>query len=43
MKHRVPFIVAELGVDTDSFMLHLYAAPDRGHTGRGYEHFELLG
>ncbi len=26
MKHRVPFIVAELGVDTDPFMLHLYAA-----------------
>jgi DNA invertase Pin-like site-specific DNA recombinase len=26
MKHRVPFIVAELGADTDPFMLHLYAA-----------------
>jgi DNA invertase Pin-like site-specific DNA recombinase len=26
MKHRVPFIVAELGVDADPFMLHLYAA-----------------
>ena len=26
MKHRVPFIVAELGVDTDPFMLHLFAA-----------------
>jgi DNA invertase Pin-like site-specific DNA recombinase len=26
MKHRVPFIVAELGIDTDPFMLHLYAA-----------------
>jgi DNA invertase Pin-like site-specific DNA recombinase len=26
MKHKVPFIVAELGVDTDPFMLHLYAA-----------------
>ena len=26
MKHRVPFIVAELGTDTDPFMLHLYAA-----------------
>ncbi|HYZ39915.1 MAG TPA: recombinase family protein [Stellaceae bacterium] len=24
--HRVPFIVAELGADTDPFMLHLYAA-----------------
>ena len=24
--HRVPFIVAELGADADSFMLHLYAA-----------------
>ena len=29
MKHRVPFIVAELGVDTDPFMLHLYAALPR--------------
>src|SRR3984893_15600276 len=26
MAHRVPFIVAELGADADSFMLHLYAA-----------------
>ncbi len=26
MAHRVPFIVAELGIDADSFMLHLYAA-----------------
>src|SRR5204863_2131352 len=26
MKHRVPFIVAELGLDTDPFMLHLFAA-----------------
>src|SRR2546430_14453338 len=26
MKHRVPFIVVELGADTDPFMLHLYAA-----------------
>jgi DNA invertase Pin-like site-specific DNA recombinase len=26
MKHRVSFIVAELGADTDPFMLHLYAA-----------------
>ena len=26
MTHRTPFIVAELGVDTDPFMLHLYAA-----------------
>jgi DNA invertase Pin-like site-specific DNA recombinase len=26
MKHRVPFIVADLGRDTDPFMLHLYAA-----------------
>src|SRR5262245_9672532 len=26
MKHRVPFIVAELGADTDPFMLHLFAA-----------------
>ena len=26
MKHRVPFIVTELGVDTDPFLLHLYAA-----------------
>jgi DNA invertase Pin-like site-specific DNA recombinase len=26
MAHRVPFIVAELGVDADPFMLHLYAA-----------------
>jgi DNA invertase Pin-like site-specific DNA recombinase len=26
MKHSVPFIVAELGADTDPFMLHLYAA-----------------
>src|SRR5499427_7856576 len=26
MKHRVPFIVAELGADTDPFLLHIYAA-----------------
>src|SRR3954452_2523541 len=26
MAQRVPFIVAELGVDTDPFMLHIYAA-----------------
>jgi len=26
MKHRVPFIVADLGIDTDPFMLHIYAA-----------------
>jgi len=26
MANRVPFIVAELGVDTDPFLLHLYAA-----------------
>jgi DNA invertase Pin-like site-specific DNA recombinase len=26
MAHRTPFIVAELGVDADPFMLHLYAA-----------------
>src|SRR5262249_48346727 len=26
MRHRVPFIVAELGTDTDPFLLHLYAA-----------------
>ena len=26
MAHRTPFIVAELGADTDPFMLHLYAA-----------------
>ena len=26
MKHRVSFIVAELGADTDPFMLHIYAA-----------------
>jgi DNA invertase Pin-like site-specific DNA recombinase len=26
MTHCVPFIVAELGVDADPFMLHLYAA-----------------
>jgi DNA invertase Pin-like site-specific DNA recombinase len=26
MKHKVPFIVAELGADTDPFMLHLFAA-----------------
>ena len=26
MVERVPFIVTELGVDTDSFMLHIYAA-----------------
>ena len=25
MAQRVPFIVAELGVDADPFMLHLYA------------------
>jgi DNA invertase Pin-like site-specific DNA recombinase len=26
MKHRVPFIVTELGSDTDPFLLHIYAA-----------------
>ena len=26
MAHKVPFIVAELGADTDPFMLHIYAA-----------------
>jgi hypothetical protein len=26
MAQRVPLIVAELGADADSFMLHLYAA-----------------
>jgi DNA invertase Pin-like site-specific DNA recombinase len=26
MKHRVPFIVADLGADSDPFMLHLFAA-----------------
>ena len=26
MAHQVPFIVAELGTDTDPFMLHIYAA-----------------
>jgi DNA invertase Pin-like site-specific DNA recombinase len=26
MRHRTPFIVAELGADTDPFMLHIYAA-----------------
>jgi DNA invertase Pin-like site-specific DNA recombinase len=26
MKHRVPFIVAELGADTDPFLLHIDAA-----------------
>jgi DNA invertase Pin-like site-specific DNA recombinase len=26
MVHRVPFLVAELGPDVDSFMLHIYAA-----------------
>ena len=26
MKHKVPFIVTELGADTDPFMLHIYAA-----------------
>jgi DNA invertase Pin-like site-specific DNA recombinase len=26
MAHKVPFIVAELGADTDPFLLHIYAA-----------------
>jgi DNA invertase Pin-like site-specific DNA recombinase len=26
MKHKVSFIVADLGADTDPFMLHIYAA-----------------
>jgi DNA invertase Pin-like site-specific DNA recombinase len=26
MQHRTPFIVGELGADTDPFMLHIYAA-----------------
>jgi hypothetical protein len=29
MKHRMPFIVTELGADTDPFLLHIYAAPGR--------------
>ena len=48
MKHRVPFIVTELGADTDPFLLHLYAAaPSRarprsrwaptGRSGNGTE------
>jgi DNA invertase Pin-like site-specific DNA recombinase len=27
MKHKVSFFVADLGADTDPFMLHIYAAP----------------
>ena len=26
MAHKVPFIVAEVGADTDPFILHLFAA-----------------
>jgi DNA invertase Pin-like site-specific DNA recombinase len=26
MAQKVPFVMAELGADTDPFMLHLYAA-----------------
>ena len=26
MAHRVPFVVTELGLDTDPFLLHIYAA-----------------
>src|SRR6516164_5004424 len=26
MRHKVPFIVSDLGLDTDPFLLHLYAA-----------------
>jgi DNA invertase Pin-like site-specific DNA recombinase len=26
MKHKVPFVVTELGADTDPFLLHIYAA-----------------
>jgi DNA invertase Pin-like site-specific DNA recombinase len=26
MAHKVPFLVAELGTDTDPFLLHVYAA-----------------
>jgi DNA invertase Pin-like site-specific DNA recombinase len=26
MAHKVPFVVAALGLDADPFMLHLYAA-----------------
>jgi hypothetical protein len=26
LKHKVSFIVADLGADTDPFMLHIYAA-----------------
>jgi DNA invertase Pin-like site-specific DNA recombinase len=29
MAHKVPFIVAELGTDTDPFMLHLYALAEK--------------
>ena len=31
MKHRVPFIVTDLGADTDPFMLHIYAALAETH------------
>ncbi len=34
MAQRVPFIVAELGVDADPFMLHLYAALNTAPTRR---------
>jgi hypothetical protein len=41
MKHKVPFIVTELGADADPFLLHIYAAlaerpdlaPHEGGTG----------
>jgi hypothetical protein len=29
LAHRVPFVVAALGADPDSFMLHIYAARPR--------------
>jgi hypothetical protein len=31
MQHGTPFIVAELGADTDPFMLHIYSALVENH------------
>ena len=36
MKHRVPFIVTELGADTDPFLLHIYAALKSRKVRRSY-------
>jgi hypothetical protein len=43
MQHRTPFIVAELGADTDPFMLHIYAALAEGTSAHFRAHQGWVG